>query len=389
MAEEKIDLGVITDSQELTDLQIERIQEHSPGWTPAAGNLDTWILEGGGFMGSEVAVLATIVDSEIWRYYGANIVKLLPIDPTYATSTITFHAPDVDGHTFDAGTAIEIDGYGFTTAVEAIIPAGQDHVAGIAVTAVESGALYSDLLGDIVEIQSVLGFEATAALDAPTAGGFDGEDETAYADRLARETELFAPRPLSALDVENFARRTPGVDRVGVIDNLKPGPPYDADPEDDARPLCFTVVPLDAAGQPAAAGAALLASLQAARGTNWRIFLIDPTYNSIDVNFEAVCSPNAVPADVQATALQAVRDYLDPANWGQPREGEQRRFVISDKLRYAELYTLLNNIEGLDYVTLLEFNLHGVALTSNVDVNLVGLAPMTQAGDITGTVTAP
>lgn len=393
MAEELIELGVVTDSSDLADDAFEYIEDQFPGWAPAAGNLDTHILEDGARMGSELATLILTPATEIFRYYGNNIVKLLPIDPVEATGLTTWPLHDDDGHTIPVGTVITIDGIGFQTVVEVVVPNGDSEANGVEVIAVDPGTEGNALVGP-VELVDTLDFVVDGGIttEAPTAGGIDGETDEEYLDRLAREAELFAPRPLTARDVENFSKRIEGIDRVAVLDNYKPAnQPTPGDPEETARPLTFTVVPIDAAGQPSSGGvtAALLAMLEANRGTNWDIFALAPTYNVIDVNFEAVAYPGFDAAVVQAAAIEAITQYLDPSNWGQPLYGEQRRWINTPVLRHREIASALDDVDGLDYVSVLEFGIQGTALSENVDVDLTGVVPLPEAGDITGVVTSP
>jgi hypothetical protein len=56
-------------------------------------------------------------------------------------------------------------------------------------------------------------------------------------------------------------------------------------------------------------------------------------------------------------------------------------------IRAQELYTILNNIDGLDYVTTLTFSNGAGATQDGTDKTLLGTFPLTRPGTITGTVT--
>lgn len=391
MAEAFVDPDIEVDSAELADLQFSYMEEGFPGWVPAAGNLDTWILECGARNGSEVGVLALNPPPELWRTFGEKIAQVLPIDPKPAVATSVWTLGDTDGHTIDAGTVVSIADVPFEVVDEVIVPTGQD-TAAVSLVAVDDGPEGNDLV-EPVELEEFVGYTVTIVLDAPTGQGADGETEDEYQDRLAREQELNAPRPLNVRDVELFGKRTLGVERVVVLDNYRPaGQPNPGDPEDANRALTFTVCGIDEVGQPLSAGvrAVLLASLQAARGTNWSIYSIDPAYTVVDVHFEAVCHRDADPAGVREQALAAITEYLSPTNWGQPLQGDERKWVNTPEVRHRELAGVLDRVVGLDYVTVLEFGIQGTPLTENVDVSL-GAGPVRLAtpGDITGEVTAP
>jgi hypothetical protein len=149
-----------------------------------------------------------------------------------------------------------------------------------------------------------------------------------------------------------------------------------------------TVFPIDEAGEPlsAAVKQELDDLLQAEREINFIVHVRDPIYNLIDVTFTAIAHVEFDPVEVEVQAEQAIRDYLSPINWGQPEFGDERRWIKIDKIRIGELYTVLNRVEGLNYVTALTFALQGQSLAAT-DVTLIGSAPLPRSGQITGTVT--
>lgn len=386
MAEIYEDPDIQVDSEELADEQFAYIEENFDGWTPSSGQLDTWILECGARLGSEVGTLALIPPPAIWRTYGEKIVRFLPIDPTPATALSTWVLDDADGHTIEAGTVVSIEDIPFEVTADRIVPPGQTTAEGVELVATEDGSHASGLSGAVTLEDSTVGYTATIGLDAPTSGGSDGETDEEYADRLAVYTELFKASPDNAESVEKFARLFAGIDRVLVLENYRPPAALGGEAEDVA--LVFTVCPIDESGQAASAGSlnAYITAMAAARGLNRAIYSINPTYTVIDVNFTAVAHAGHDPATVLAAAIAAIEEYLSPANWGNPLFGErQRRWVNTPLVRYAELYTVLNNVEGLNYVTLLEFGAPG-ALATDVDFALAGKAALPQVGSVTGDV---
>lgn len=389
MAEIYENPDIQVDSEELADEQFQYLEENWNGWTPASGNLDTWLLEIGARLGSEVGTLALIPPPAIWRTYGEQIVRFLPIDASPATALSTWTLGDDGGHTIEAGTVVSVNDVPFEVSADIIVPPGETVGLGVEIVALDEGSFASGLSGPVLLEDSTTGYTAAIVLDAPTSGGSDGETDEEYADRLAVYTELFSPMPLTSTDLEKFVRLVPGVDRMLVLDNYRPPAAPGGEAEDVA--LTFTIVPIDATGLPPSAGVlnTLMTMLQAARGMNYAIWSMDPTYTSIDVNFEAVAYPEFDPADVNARGIAAIAQYLEPYNFGAPLLGERRRWVLTDEIRHRELATVLNNVQGLDKVTLLEFGVSGGALTENVDVALPGKAPLPQVGDVTGATVAP
>jgi hypothetical protein len=130
------------------------------------------------------------------------------------------------------------------------------------------------------------------------------------------------------------------------------------------------------------------AYLQSLRQQNFVINVLDPAYTTIDVTFVAIKKSSAQASDVESRAEAAVTDYLASKNWGVPgwptdQQGWERNVTV----RQQELYTILNNIDGLDYVTTLTFSNGAGAAQDGTDKTLLGTFPLTRPGTINGTVT--
>lgn len=394
MAERYYDPDVVIDSRELADMQFAYLETAFPGWVPAPGNLDTWMAECGARLGSEVGTLVITVGAEIWRAYGNDIIRLPSIDTTSARTSSTWTLTDDAGYTIEAGTVVAIgNDVGFEVVTDALVPPGETVAEDVELVALDdfTGAVGSGLSTPVELITTTPYDVVSIVLDAPTSGGRDGESDIEYADRLARELELAAPRPILPHDCEVLARRVQGVERCAVLDNYKPGPPYDPDPENDEVPLTFTLVPINSSGEPVGTGpsAVLAQTMQELRGTNWRIFVIEPTYTTIDANIEAVAHRGFDEAAVEEQVLLSAAVFLSPANWGRPLFGEGNRWVNTTEVRHREFASALDRVEGLDYVPVLEFGIEGDPLTENVDISLAGAAPLPRPGAITASVSAP
>jgi hypothetical protein len=147
---------------------------------------------------------------------------------------------------------------------------------------------------------------------------------------------------------------------------------------------------VDTAG--AAIGSTLKSSvdsyLQGLRQQNFIVNVLDPAYTTIDVTWAANKKAAATASDVQTRGNQAISDFFSSALWGTPSwpidiQGWERATVV----RAQELYTILNNIDGLDYVTTLTFSNGAGATQDGTDKTLLGTFPLTRPGTITGTVT--
>lgn len=131
--------------------------------------------------------------------------------------------------------------------------------------------------------------------------------------------------------------------------------------------------------------------LESLRETNFAAPVIDPTYTAIDVTWAGKARVGWDPADVQARGNAALAAYLDPALFGNPDDGDPGtpgtlEWTIETVVRYGELYAVLNDVEGLDYVSTLTLR-KGAGAFTEANVTLDGVAPLPLAGAIVGTVT--
>jgi hypothetical protein len=149
-----------------------------------------------------------------------------------------------------------------------------------------------------------------------------------------------------------------------------------------------SVAAVDAAGETANSTlkAIIDADLQAKREVNFLIYVIDPQYTFIDVTFSAKALPGYLSADIEAATEAALAEYLSPAEWGAPQIGDPRDWLESKVVRVSELYQTINEVEGVDYVSVMTFGIQGQSLTS-VDINIMGAVPLPRAGVIVGTIT--
>ena len=133
------------------------------------------------------------------------------------------------------------------------------------------------------------------------------------------------------------------------------------------------------------------ALLQSQREVNFLVFVADPTYTQIDVNFTATSHPGYIASAVAAEAIANVRAYLSPQNWGVPDYGDPsgaRSWINDTTVRWLEVANVINNTDGIHYITLgPQIAVHGGALAT-ADVVMPGVAPLPTPGTITGTCTA-
>jgi uncharacterized phage protein gp47/JayE len=386
-----IPVPVDTTPTDLASEAFDYLEGKVPGWTPANGNLESWMIEALATIAAELRELTALVPESIFAYYGSTILGLPPNPAVQATALTTWTAVDNAGYTVSAGTVVAItppaatEGYGFFVAADTVIPAGQTTLAGVECHALEAGAAASGITGDVVVIDSLV-FISTVTLDQPTSGGQDAETDDAYLSRLSALLTLLTPRPILPQDFALLAQQIDGVGRAVAIDLYDPGPPVVTN-----QPRCVTVAICDANGQPVSATIKQNVDnyLQSEREVNFLVFVVDPTYTTIDVTFDAVCYPDWDPADVQARTVTALQNYLSPATWGVPPYGDTtgRSWINTTIVRYLELSEQINRVDGVHYVKTLTLAAGG-GTQGTADVALSGVAPLPQPGAISGSVEA-
>src|SRR5215467_13010277 len=387
-----IPVPVDTDPVDLANEAFDYIAGKVPNWTPANGNLEAWLVESLAQIAGELRTLTALVPDSIFAYFGASILGLPPFAAVQATAVTDWTATDTAGYTVPAGTVIAVTppasstGHAFAVDAAFTIPAGSSTATGVVSRALQAGSEASGVTGAVTVIDQ-LTFVKTVTLDGATSGGQDAETTAAYLARLSALLTLLSPRPILPQDFAVLAQRqVAGVARATAIDLYNPGPP----PATNV-PRCVTVAVCDSDGQPVAPTVKQEVDdlLQAAREVNFLVFVVDPTYTTVDVTFAATSFPGWDPADVQARAITAVRNYLDPGSWGVPPFGDTsgRSWLNATVVRHNELIALIDRVDGVDFVNTVTLAASGGAL-GTADVTLAAVAPMPKAGTINGTVTA-
>lgn len=392
MADPYIELPITTDAAEMVASAFERIQTVYPDWEPNDANLDVLQLMAIAEMAEQNAIVAADMPKAAFRAFG-KLAGVPPIDASPASANSTWTVKDNAGYTIYADTIVGIpngsDLIPFAVQSDVIIPAGSVATAAGAVVlvAVNEGADGDGLPGPPTLIDS-LDYVTGVALTAPTSGGADAEDDDVYLERLVAELQLLTPRPILPRDFAVLARTVPGVYRATAIDGYIPGPPILTN-----QPRAVSVAVVDVNGVAVAANiknavAALLGG-GGSREVNFIVNVIDPTYTTIAVTYTLTAYPGWDTADVLARVNAALTDYLNPALWGaRPGTGEIPDWLNDSAVRYLEIANIINNIDGVNFITALTIGVQGGALAA-ADVALTGPAPLPQVGTLTGVVNAP
>lgn len=381
-----VDLPIETTPQAMLEEAIAEMEAQIEGWNPGLAEYELILFQAIVFrLTMPLVQLAAQVPATIFNEWGRQIVNVRSDEAEKATVKSTWTAKDNAGYTIKAGTQVDIartgdERFGFIVVSDVEIPAGKTKTAtgAVLLEAVEPGLEYNALEGTGILIDALLGFaDGSIAIEEETAGGADAEDPRVYLSRLAETMQTFIEGVVIPHDVEIVARNVPGIERAVAIDL------YNAETEKGEQEKTTTVAVTGPEGELASAKAkaALKAKLEEKREVNFLFFVIDPTYGLIDVEGVIVPMQGFGQAATAAAVAGAVKDFLSPATHGQQPPGDVSSWVNSTTLRYQDLVTVVNNVEGVDHYTTLKWRL-GIAAMGTGDITLEGIAPLPRADSI-------
>lgn len=142
-----------TDAESIYRDFVEHVRGFYPDWNPSEAQLDVIIPRFFSQQTATVADMASRVQRAIYRYMGAYLENIPPLEGTPAGGTIQFHLIDSGQHTMDAGTYIGIaDANGdiqrFQTLDDMFVPEGSPDPT-VNIQAVDEGAQGNGLSGPV------------------------------------------------------------------------------------------------------------------------------------------------------------------------------------------------------------------------------------------------
>lgn len=384
-----VDIPIETDPDQLADDSFERMATAFPGWEPAEGNLETWLIRTlAAVIGAPLAEVATQVPAEIFRRYGEVLFAITPLDAVAATATTTWTMIDNAGYTIPAGTQVAIRTAGDTTigfrVVSEVQVAPGDTVTAtgeVVIEAVLAGTAANGLTAD-PELIDALTFVSSINLETTTAGGVDAEEPDDYLNRLRDTLTLLSQNAILPADVEVLARSVAGVARATALDTYNPG-----DDTYDNEKYCAVAV-VDAAGAACSSPvkAAVDALLSLHREVNFVFNVIDPSFTQVKVSVTVTAFEGNDPAGIETAVEQAITDYLSPSNWGlDPIDPDPSIWRNVPAVYRNELLALVDRVEGVDRVTALTLA-EQAGVLGTADVTLDQPAPLPTPGTIACTV---
>jgi hypothetical protein len=374
---------ITTEPEALLASAVARIQQAFPGWEPKDAELDTVMLEAVSAMASDVRDIASQVPIAIFRYFGARLAGLPPIDASAATTTSTWTMADMVGHTIPADTQVTIlDSAGvawaFYVLADVVVPSGSNTTqVGEVILVASTLGVASSGLGAVaapITLIDTLVFVQSIRQEVITSGGVDAELDSDYLDRLRRKLQLLTPRPILPQDFAILALDIAGIWRATAIDGYNP-----ADNSFNNERM-VAVALIDTDGNPVSSVVKnnYKAYIESLREVNFVVNVIDPAYTTINVAFTVTIFPNFDPVDVVQRSIDAVNSYLSPATWGTPPNADARTWMNVTTVAYLEVSTVINNVEGVDRVMTLTVN------GGTADVNMTGVATLPRPGTVTG-----
>lgn len=226
-----IDLAIPggSDPYQLTADAFAFIAAQIPGWTPAEGHLETWLIYACARMVSTLTQVAAQVPVSIFEYLGGALLGVPPSNGAAAEATTTWAMVDTQGYTVPAGTVVGYQTTGstlvqFVTTAAFTVPPGSTSTAAGAVTiqAQTVGAAANGIPAGPLVLVDQLAYVASITSTSTTSGGADAETTAAYLNRLSARLQLLTPRPVLAADYAVLAAQTAGVARALGIDNYNP-----------------------------------------------------------------------------------------------------------------------------------------------------------------------
>jgi hypothetical protein len=363
-----ISVPFVSDPNTLADDAILRLQEVWPTWTPADGDLEVIMLEVLAPMASDAVSVASTVPDAVFRQYGTEFFGLAYSQGTQSTSQATIWAVDAAGYRSTGPVEFALESVAFATDTDVFIDPGQTSVV-VPVTCLAYGAIGNGLQGSANQVSSFPWVDSIL-VDPPTSGGSDPETDEQYQDRLRNSLQLQATTLVTGRDFELMALAVPDIGRaMAIVGTARTVTVAVTDPQGE---LLSTTVKND-----------LAALYGDYRQVNTTYTVIDPTYTTIGVTFEIETLDEFVASEVLANATQALRDWLDPGQWGMPlginSEDLNSTWLQSTVVRVSEAVRVVT-VGGVRWVQNVRLN------GGTADVTLTGTAPLTRPGTITGTV---
>lgn len=385
-----VDAVIPEDPDDYIELAYDGIRVRFPDWEPNEAHLEVILIAVLAQIAADLAQVAVQVPPAIFRYFGASLARIQPIDAAPAIVQSTWTMVDNAGYTIPADTVVAINASGdvrvpFRVVSDVVVPSGSTATVagGVTLVAINEGADGNDLPGPVELVDTGLPFVAGITLVGTTTDGNDAEDNDTYQNRLARELALMAPRPILPPDFATLALETPGVWRALALDGYDPV----SNTFGNEKYTALAGVTQDGSAIATGVKTQLAADMDARREANFVVPVIDPTYTTVDVGYDISVYPDWDSTDVEQRADAMIRSFLDPATWGaEDGTGDRPRWNNVAVVSRLSLTAALGGVQGIRLINDVTLAVHGGSLAS-ADLPLPGAAPLPLPGTITGVIT--
>jgi hypothetical protein len=148
-----------------------------PGWEPADGNLEVWLIEAMSRITAELTAVAADVPPAILRTFGTSLLGVLPIEGQRATLTSFWTARDTNGYVIPAGTRVAYRLTGdsllvFEVVADATILPGSTTLSGVALQAEDVGTGWNAVPAGPLEVVDALSWVDSVVASTVSAGGW-------------------------------------------------------------------------------------------------------------------------------------------------------------------------------------------------------------------------
>lgn len=386
MADE-FDFPIETDPDILFNNWIAEVRIYFPQFNPSPNSLAYAAARALCNMIATGTDVAAVVPPSIFRTVGSSLFEINPTDALPAVADTTWTAINNAGYDpIPAGTIVSISGVLFETTADVLFPSGTTVATPIGISALDAGTEASGLgaPGGVVTLEEGYDHVLSVTQLAATVGGQDGETTEAFTVRLRRTLRILYPFvAVSGTDLERLARTIPAVYRALSLDNYD----YPTATANVAGVATVLLQGFDGLAVPAPIKDQYRALVEPdpRRLVNNVLYVQDATYVTVNSHFEFTVHPGFEPATVLAAAIAAVTDLLDKTKWGLPQSGEEPLWTNKPIISVYDIAGRLDDVEGLDRVTLIQVGLNADPPTAG-DKTMLGIAPLPVAGLITGTV---
>lgn len=352
--------------EDLKALAIEFAQAALPEWTPHEGNVEVILIE-------SLAVMVTSLAFALEQAPGALLEQLLQLygtrrdqgAPAWAVAEITTSGARAV-HEIPEGTRMRAhlrqtgESVDFLTSGRLEIVTAESVSGPVQVVADTPGTAFNKIpVGTTLEMVDSLPFVESVRLITASAGGRDEESDMAFQGRAAARLQRLVETLVLPSHFQLAALELPEVGRARVVNLFDPS--HDAAPGESVGHV--TVAVADHDGRPLTVEQRQMVAhtLQQMALASLVVHVVDPDYQSVDLEIEVLANVEADPAAVRAAVESRVRSWLSPARWD-----------WSQEVRQFAMVSELAQVQGVVQV-----------LSAPQNMTLAGVAPLPEVGELT------